>query len=295
RLSESDAAALSSAINPGRWQVGDIPLLDELAHLLGPAPATDDAEPLFLPDGMAEVVTLTERLTDTRAPESGVPHETYAHILVDEAQDITPMQWRMLQRRGAGASWTIVGDPAQSSWPDPAESGRAVTHMVGSRPHREFRLSTNYRSPKEAYDLATAYIRSVDPLTDIPEAVRSTGVRPRVVVASPADVGAVVADEVTRLLAELDGTVGVLAGDPAAVATALPADPRVVLLDPVSAKGLEFDGVVVVDPDGIVGAEASGARTLYVGLTRPTQALVVVDVGHAGQWRTGLEGRYWTV
>ena len=85
---------------------------------------------------VSEVVTTADRLARPREVDPfELPHETYAHMLVDEAQDITPMQWRMLRRRGASASWTIVGDPAQSSWPDAAEAARAI---AGDRsaPHR---------------------------------------------------------------------------------------------------------------------------------------------------------------
>ena len=108
------------------WTVADGALLDELVHLLGPPPAPEDAEaPLFLDrlSDVSEVVTTADRLARVREDDPfAEPQDTFAHILVDEAQDITPMQWRMLRRRGPSASWTIVGDPAQSSWPDPARS-----------------------------------------------------------------------------------------------------------------------------------------------------------------------------
>jgi hypothetical protein len=127
-LSRSEQELLSASYRssgqeprPGDWTSADGALLDELVHLLGPLPDEDEPETsLFLDDDVEyrEVVTTVERLEGPREvdPFASV-HETYAHILIDEAQDVTPMQWRMLRRRGASASWTIVGDPAQSSGP----------------------------------------------------------------------------------------------------------------------------------------------------------------------------------
>ena len=133
------------------WVKSGDALLDELVHLLGPVPEEADSVPsLFLEDDAeySEVVTTMDRLEPAREVDPfASAHQTYAHILIDEAQDVTPMQWRMLRRRGSSASWTVVGDPAQSSWPDPAESARAVSDMVGNAPLRRFRMSTNYRSP----------------------------------------------------------------------------------------------------------------------------------------------------
>ena len=285
-LTKEQAATLATSIDEDNWTMGDIALLDELAGLLGPKPQEEeeDSSEIFFPEGMDEVVTITEKLTDRREVESGTMHTTYAHVLVDEAQDITPMQWRMINRRGAGASWTIVGDPGQSSWPDKDEPSRALNSLIGSRPRRSFRLSTNYRSPKEAYDLATAYIRRIEPDTDIPQAVRSTGIEPRLLVAPRSDLDSVLSGEVARLLDEVEGTVGVITTTDLDITD----DPRVILLDPYSSKGLEFDAVVVVDPDSIASGSASGDRTLYVALTRPTQILVTIDLDHEGAWRTGL-------
>ncbi|MCL2785501.1 MAG: AAA family ATPase, partial [Propionibacteriaceae bacterium] len=206
----TQADLLSGSIDPENWTIGDIPLLDELAELLGPQPVEEDTELIFFSDGIDEVVTISDRLTDHRHLETGIPHTTYAHILVDEAQDITPMQWRMIHRRGANASWTIVSDSAQSSWPDPEESSRTLAGLIGTRQSRSFRLSTNYRSPKEAYDLATQYIRRVEPDTDIPVAVRSTGIEPRLLVTPRADLGKTLEAEISSLLGQTEGTIGVI-------------------------------------------------------------------------------------
>jgi DNA helicase IV len=289
QLDQESATVLAQAIDPEHWTIGDIPLLDELALMLGPVPTTDDSEPIFLPPNaaMKEIVTISDKLTDRREVASGAPHATYAHILVDEAQDITPMQWRMLRRRGPSASWTILGDPAQSSWPDRTEPQRALLALVGNRAQRSFRLSTNYRSPKESYDLATSYIKQIEPDADIPTSVRSTGVEPRLLVAPLADLAEAVAAEVNRLLKQVDGTIAVIAPSKHLLAAeeSRPDDERVMVLTPLNAKGLEFDAVVVVDPDRIAEETPAGPRVLYVALTRPTQRLVTIDVDRAGTWR----------
>src|SRR6266576_3811740 len=97
----------------------------------------------------------------------------YAHVLVDEAQDLSPMQWRMVGRRGQQASWTVVGDQAQSSWPDPAESHAAMDAALGTGPRHTYRLTTNYRNSAEIFAFAGAFIQTVTPDADIPHAVRS--------------------------------------------------------------------------------------------------------------------------
>jgi DNA helicase IV len=283
---------------PG-WTVADSALLDELVHLLGPLPEPEEPEvSLFLDpdtDG-AEVVTTADRLAVRQEVDpfaTGVA--TYAHILVDEAQDISPMQWRMLRRRGPSASWTIVGDPAQSSWPDAKEAERAITEMVGTSPIRNFRMSTNYRSPAEVFDLAAKVVQAVYPEADRPQAVRSVGIPPRLAVAGPAGLADSAADELAALLGEVDGTVGVIVAQPRlaafteelAAAGALPSD-RVRVVSPTGSKGLEYDAVLVVEPDEIIATAPGGVRALYVALTRPTQRLVTLDAAPGAGWRRSL-------
>jgi len=289
-LSGDQAAILSASINKDEPTIGDIPLLDELAQQLGPIPIKEDHDSVVFADNIDEVVTISDRLTDHRHHEEGTPHTTYAHILVDEAQDITPMQWRMIHRRGSQASWTVVGDPAQSSWPDREEPLRVLNSLIGNREQRTYHLTTNYRSPQEAYDLATAYITSKEPNCDIPQPVRSTGIEPRLLVSPSHDLGSTMASEVDRLLEEVEGTIGIICEQPYQdlVRTALPVSNRVTQLDPLNSKGLEFDAVIVVDPDGIVSSSIAGPRILYVALTRPTQILVTIDIDRTGQWRASL-------
>ena len=287
------------------WTVADTALLDELVAILGPVPTDPDAEqPIFIEGGKAipEFVTTSDTWARKAEPELGEDnHETYAHVLVDEAQDVTPMQWRMLRRRGGQASWTVVGDLAQSSWPDLEEVGRAVRDLIGNAPHREFRLSVNYRSPAEVFDLAARVVKPHYPAVDLPRAVRSTGHEPQVLTTSEAALVADLADVIDDLTGEVAGTVGVIA--PPSRREALrgalqqrlatrmnPANlDRILFPSPLEAKGLEYDGVVVVDPDAIVAESPGGIRVLYVALTRPTQRLVTLDVGGPGGWRRGVQ------
>ena len=111
-------------------------------------------------------------------PTHRIEDDGFAHVLIDEAQDLTPMQWRMVGRRGRTASWTIVGDPAQSSWPVPAESAAARAEALEGKQLHEFHLSTNYRNSAEIYEFAAAYAQRVGLDADLPDAVRRTGEAP---------------------------------------------------------------------------------------------------------------------
>lgn len=264
------------------WSVADMALLDELAALLGPVPPEPDAEdPVFIEGGDAEeLVTLSDRLHDARQIDEDEPRDTYAHVLVDEAQDISPMQWRMIGRRGPQASWTIVGDPAQSAFPHPEQTRSALDELVGNAPSRTFTLTKNYRSPAEVFDLAAEVVVTVQPDADLPQAVRSVGVQPTVVRTDA--LWAEARSQLDEMLQEVDGTIGLVC--PASLvdqAGDLATNPRIIPVTTMQAKGLEYDGAVVVDPERIVsetGNPTSGVRVLYVALTRPTQRLAVVGL-----------------
>ncbi|MDQ7992144.1 MAG: AAA family ATPase, partial [Propionicimonas sp.] len=300
-LDPVEQAALAAGFTGDGWTVADMALLDELVSILGAtAPEATDEPLAFLPDGteVSEVVTMADRLaTPVEHDPNQDPHDTFAHLLVDEAQDLSPMQWRMLRRRGAHSSWTIVGDPAQSSWPDVAESQHALEELVGSNTHRTYRLSTNYRSPSEVFDLAATYVRRAFPQADLPLAVRQTGVDPLLLSVDEPELLARLDAQVAELAGQVEGTIGVILPPSrlpgaAAAAAELPgfrsAGERVALISPLGAKGLEYDGVIVVAPDEIVSESPGGERVLYVALTRPTQRLVTIDLGD-GRWRAGLD------
>jgi DNA helicase IV len=306
-LSDAECELLSASYRGATdWTAADCALLDELVHLLGPPPVADDQELSGLPDldSEAQEVITTADLFSPAAREVDpfeLPHETYAHLVVDEAQDVSPMQWRMLRRRGSSASWTIVGDPAQSSWADTEEANRAIDEIIGTAPVRHFRMSTNYRSPSEVFDLAAKIVVADFPDADLPTAVRSTGYQPRLLVPADATAGhptiaTAMINIVRTLLAEVAGTVGVICPPSAkaelttqlALARLADAD-RVAVVTPVEAKGLEYDGVLVVTPDDIVAESPGGVRALYVALTRPTQRLVTLDAAPDAEWRKSLE------
>lgn len=283
--------------------VADGALLDELVDRLGSMPQTDAEPDLFLDVAdpskqTTEVVTTADQLSRTREEDpEAEPYTDYAHILVDEAQDLSPMQWRMLRRRGQHASWTIVGDPAQSAWPDPDEANRALQRAIGNAPQREYRMSTNYRSPAEVFDLATRVALRAYPEADLPESVRTTGVSPQLRIADGDGLVPSTVRATQDLLEAVEGTVGVLCPgrladqlDPAISGAVEQTDrSRTSVLTAVAAKGLEFDGVLVVDPDEIVATAAGAERALYVALTRPTQRLITLDRSENPLWRKPLE------
>jgi DNA helicase IV len=253
---------------------------------------------LFLESGgVAEVLTTADLLRHERVidPDDD-PQTTYAHILVDEGQDVTPMQWRMLRRRGPQSSWTIVGDPAQSSYPDQEETTRALDELVGRAPRRTFTLSTNYRSPSEVFDFAARVITKVFPDADLPRAVRTTGIEPLLAFTDREGFHDALRAHLLELAAKVGGTIGVICPPSLKAEVQLFAmrDPRlaafedrIIVVTALQAKGLEYDGVLVVSPDAIVAEAPGGARVLYVALTRATQQMVTLDVD-TQDWRALL-------
>jgi hypothetical protein len=280
-LSDAEVATLLRPSDAG-LSVQDVPLLDELDELLGvpPVPRRRPVEP-FTVDGVREVTTYADRMAARRATaiERPADYREYAHIVVDEAQDVTPMQWRMLGRRGEYASWTVVGDPAQAAWSgDPEETRRAQDEALGGQRRSEYLLTTNYRNSAEIFELAASVVRRVEPHAELPVPVRRTGVPPREVVTD--HVAGAVPAEARRLLGEVEGTVGVVAAQAARAEVAGwlagITDPRLQVVSSLEAKGMEYDGVLVVEPAAIAGESAAGARTLYVALSRATQRLTTV-------------------
>ncbi|MBS2961853.1 UvrD-helicase domain-containing protein [Actinocrinis puniceicyclus] len=263
------------------FAVEDVPLLDELAQLLGTAPQEDDDEEdlysnLFEGSSVAEVSSWADRTA--QAGRRDRVRESFAHVIVDEAQDLSPMQWRVLGRLGRRATWTIVGDPVQSAWPDPQESAAAMRVALGDRTHYVHELRTNYRNSAEIFAYAAQYARKAAPEASLPDAVRSTGI--------PPEHREDLESAVDEALAAVEGTVGVITALGTARATASrlgarvdAADGRLVVIDALDAKGLEYDAAVVLDPEEIEGESPAGTRTLYVALTRATQRLYICRPG----------------
>ncbi|MFG3698331.1 HelD family protein [Micromonospora sp. NPDC047620] len=266
--------------------IADIALLDELDALLGKPmkPARPKRDPFQLAGGVRELSTFADRQRAAREAARQRPEDyrEYAHVVVDESQDVSPMQWRMIGRRGRLASWTVVGDPAQTAWTgDPDELTRARDQALGRRKRHHFTLTTNYRNSAEIFAVAAAEIRRLHPDLPLPRAVRSTGVDPVELVVPPAELETAVVAAATALLAEVEGTVGVITPVPRRDEVAgwlggLGA-PRLQVVTSLEAKGMEYDGVVLVAPGEIRADPGSGVRTLYVALSRATQRLTTVD------------------
>ncbi|MEU7036619.1 UvrD-helicase domain-containing protein [Streptomyces sp. NPDC046237] len=283
-LNPGEVRRLARSLRRDGLSVHDVALLDELNTLLG-TPARPrkkrEYDPLDQLTGLEELMPVREETQRERAERLAAERTEYAHVIVDEAQDLTPMQWRMVGRRGRTATWTVVGDPAQSSWSTPDEAAEARDEALGSRPRRRFELTVNYRNPAEIAELASKVLALAMPGKESPRAVRSTGVEPRfVAVAGKDDLAGTVRAEAQRLLERVDGTVGVVVAmnrrEQAAGWLADLGD-RVVALGSLEAKGLEYDATVVASPAEIADESPAGLRVLYVALTRATQQLTVVS------------------
>ncbi|MEV4946131.1 UvrD-helicase domain-containing protein [Streptomyces sp. NPDC053755] len=287
-LNQGEVRRVARSLRRDGLSVHDVALLDELHTLLG-APARPrkkrEYDPLDQLTGLEELMPVREETQRERAERLAAERTEYAHVIVDEAQDLTPMQWRMVGRRGRHATWTVVGDPAQSSWSTPDEAAEARDEALGSRPRRRFELTVNYRNPAEIADLAAKVLALAMPGKESPRAVRSTGVEPRFVAVPEAtggtpDLAGIVRSEASRLLERVDGTVGVVVAmnRRAQAARWLSGlGDRVVALGSLEAKGLEYDATVVVSPAEIADESPAGLRVLYVALTRATQQLTVVS------------------
>ncbi|MBT2676322.1 AAA family ATPase [Streptomyces sp. ISL-14] len=289
-LNPGEVRKVARSLRRDGHSVHDVAMLDELQAILG-SPARPkrkrELDPLDQLTGLEELMPVREESQRERAERLAAERVEYAHVIVDEAQDVTPMQWRMLGRRGRHATWTIVGDPAQSSWSDVDEAAQARDEALGTRPRRRFQLTVNYRNPAEIAELAAKVLALAMPGSTSPSAVRSTGVEPRFVTTNKGHSTVVrdslahtVREEAARLLDRVDGTVGVVVAmqrrEEAAKWLAGLGD-RVVALGSLEAKGLEYDATVVVSPAEIADESPAGLRVLYVALTRATQQLTVVS------------------
>jgi DNA helicase IV len=204
------------------------------------------------------------------------PPRRYGHVIVDEAQDLTPMELAMVGRRVAG-SFTLLGDVAQATGAVPYADWRALlVHLPGGGDAVIDELEHAYRVPSEIMDFALPLLKLIAPDVRAPRAYRTGAPPPRVLVAQ--DPLALAFEESARLAAD-EGLVAVIAPAslrPGEGAVSVFDDARVPVLTPRESKGLEFDHVIVVEPALIVdeGAE-QGLRELYVALTRPTKTLVL--------------------
>jgi DNA helicase IV len=273
-MSESEALALfrsrSDSVDDVRWTSSDVALLDDALDVLGPKPGKGGK---------------LEEVDEIR---------TFGHIVIDEVQDLTPMQLKMATRRSLSGSMTIVGDIAQATGPLAPDSWDDVlAHLPDRKPPRVIGLSVGYRIPGQIMELANRVAHVATPGLRAPESVRVGEVGPSIVRApSSADLASTVSAEVVAMSEAISGaSLGVVAPDwmlpelstaltTAGInhgsATRTGLDSGVTLVPVSVVKGLELDGVVVVEPSRIVSDVEHGLRALYVALTRSTQRLTVV-------------------
>lgn len=291
------------------WTVSDVPLLDELIDLLGSDKGPDASAELerkarteyaqnvldglvdradhmegddlrLFANDVLDAEMLAERFVDrdTRdlAERAAADRDwTYRHIVVDEAQELSEMDWRVLMRRCPSKSFTVVGDLAQRRSAAGARSWNSMLDPYVPDRWLYRSLSVNYRTPAEIMTVAAAVLAEFAPDVRAPESVRSCGVRPW----SRRVTDDELLDAIEKFLRDESGRAGtsVVIGPPGTPG-AVPAS---------ETKGLEFDAVLVVDPDRILAAGPRGAAELYVALTRATQRLGVL---HRGPLPSSLRG-----
>ncbi len=312
-----------------RWAPADVPLLDELAELLGEddtlrrrAAERERASAVEYAEGVLEIVqgsrsldfedeeeevlsaidvvdasAFAERYSDvdTRtAAERAAADRTwvFGHVIVDEAQELSPMAWRLLMRRVPSRSMTVVGDVAQTSELAGTTTWDQVFEPYVAQRWRLAELTVNYRTPAEVMAVAADVLAAIDPSLQPPRSVRSAGVEPWALRVSEATLPGALVDAVRREIADVaDGRVGVIVPEgregelghelmTAVPEAAVGEQPdllnKVVMLTVRQAKGLEFDAVVVVQPDEIVAESPRGLSDLYVAVTRATRRLGVL-------------------
>lgn len=247
------------------WQIEDVPLLDEALELLGPRPQHRDDDII----------------------------RTYGHIVVDEAQDLSPMELRMLDRRSLNGSMTVVGDIAQATGAHAHESWDDVVRWLPDRhAPRTAELSIGYRVPGPSMALASRVLELAAPGLRPPSSVRTEGDAPIIEATDAAGLAEALAAAVRRETAAVgSGNVAIIAADrqldvlEAALAaqgidfgraTRGTLDHQITLAPVQLIKGLELDAAIVVDPAVILATEHRGAQALYVALTRATRRLSVL-------------------
>jgi len=327
RLTRAERAALLRP-RDGAWTPADVPLIDEAAELLGEDDRTaraaaerrrraeedyargvldilsrdlDDDPEILMGSDLVDASRLARRQEDEEyltAAERAADDRTWAfgHVIVDEAQELSEMAWRMIMRRCPSRSMTIVGDVAQTGSLAGAASWTSVLERYQGERWRLSGLTINYRTPAEIMAIAGDVLAAIDPELDLPRSVRMTGAEPWVLTApDEAALAEYLADAARRAAVPRgEGQLGVIV--PAArldelgraVADAVPGttvgeqpdlERPVVVLTVQQAKGLEFDTVLIGDPAGILAESPRGRSDLYVALTRATQRLGVVHSG----------------
>ena len=334
-LTAAERAALLR--EPGGWSAADVPLLDEAAELLGrdertgrARSAREQAHRAAYAQGVLDIaagsgdsgdeVLSAADLLD--AGELAARHEapghqamaeraaadrtwTFGHVIVDEAQELSEMAWRLLARRCPARSMTIVGDIAQTSGPAGTTSWERVLQPLAGDRWRLARLTVNYRTPTEIMTATADLLAAIDPGGQPPQSVRETGVLPWRMATTRDALPATLA-EVTAQEAASAGRLAVIVPDARlqelgeAASRAAPGvsfgntpdlTSEIVLLGARQAKGLEFDSVLIADPAAIITASPRGRNDLYVAMTRSTQRLGVLHPGPPPAEITALRPR----
>jgi DNA helicase IV len=311
------------------WTTADVPLLDEAWLRLGDPEEVlreaaerrkqradrEYAQQVIASTGTGALVDAGTLAARFEAPGGGSmslsekagsdPDWEYGHIIVDEAQELSPMAWRMLVRRCPMRSMTVVGDTAQASAPWGVRSWPDTLSEIAPDRWQLRELTVNYRTPSEIMAVAADVLRAVDPAADSPSSVRDSGEAPLAHRVQPGDeLATVVSDVVEKSRAAVgEGKLAVLTARESydAVRASLRTrfgsevgtgaaglDTAVALLEIGEAKGLEFDAVVLVEPSQWLVEGERGMRDLYVALTRATQRLDVVHTGDLPGVLTGL-------
>jgi DNA helicase IV len=310
RLSVLGAPQALVRVNGHAWTVSDVPLLDELVDLLGRDKPEDDsaerqrkaevayatgvldnmisredlmddedhliAQDLLFGEDLAD--RFVERDTRELVERAAADRDwTYGHVVVDEAQELSEMDWRVLMRRCPARSFTVVGDLAQRR----SEAGATAwdtmiePYVPGRWVYRS--LSVNYRTPAEIMAVAAALLAEFAPGVQPPESVRTSGVRPWSRRVTEDELPSAI-EEFARDEAGRPGT-SVIIGPPGVAGAVVPSE----------TKGLEFDAVLVVEPERILADGPRGAAELYVALTRATQRLGVLHRGPLPPALIGLD------
>jgi DNA helicase IV len=294
------------------WTVSDVPLLDESLSLIGPLTSDDGAverirraerryardvlaildtdedpdEEMLRAVDLIGAETLAERHEErdhrSLAERASADREwTYGHVVVDEAQELSEMDWRIVMRRCPSRSLTIVGDLAQRESPAGARSWASMLEEYVPSRWTYRRLTINYRMPAEIMEIASAVLAEVDPSLQPPKSVRNTEAHPWSYRTDDLR-AAVTSLRVAESAAVGTGTVAVIA--PEGVEVGVPT------VTPREAKGLEYDAVIIVEPQRIL-ATPSGPADLYVALTRATQRLGVIHTEDLPESLRRLEPR----
>jgi len=300
----------------GNFAAADAPLLDELAELLGiddaeererarrrwraqlaeaqdaldiltgsaPQDLEDDLDPeILMAYDLIDASQLAERqhvrTSQTTAERAaGDRTWTYGHVIVDEAQELSEMAWRMVMRRIPNRWVTVVGDVAQTGDPAGASSWRQMLEPYVAQRWKLTELTVNYRTPAEIMTVAADVLAAIEPGATVPRSVRESGCAPTAVRVPPSESMAAVRALVDAE-AQRPGTTVVLAPHASVGDYAELAGDAVRVLTVTEVKGLEFDAVILVEPQDILDESPRGLNDLYVALTRATQRLSVVYSG----------------